>query len=224
LSITPHQVVPHMDSLRVTINPNYNTRLKPIKTAEEIPAPWQGTPIGKLIQAHNFDVPIAATGKPELLVATCIEFRFQPRVPSFYAYIIRRASGRVIGAEFTVAYALAKGVKHMALIGHNDCGMTKVAPNAEVMIDALVAQEWPREEAEAYVKAQGPRHAITDEVDALRDEYMRLRRLFRHIEIAPLFAALGNDKLYVPNWYYELADQSNADLGPVQKEDVQSLP
>jgi carbonic anhydrase len=213
-----------MDSLRVTTNPNYNTRLRPILSKNDIPSRWHGTPIDALISAHNFDTPIESTGKPELLIATCIEFRFQPRVPAFYAYEIRRASGRVIGAEFTVTYALAKGVKHVALIGHNDCGMTQVAPNAELMIDTLVAQEWPRAEAEHYVKSRGPRHAITDEVDALRDEYQRLRRLFRHVEIAPLFAALGNDKLYMPLWYYEIADKTDTDLGPVQKEDVLGLP
>lgn len=213
-----------MDNLRVTINPQYNTRLKPLLSAENIPERWRGTPIDSLIQSHNFDVPIESTGVPQLLVATCIEFRFQPRVPSFYAYEIRRASGRVLGAEFTVTYALAKGVKHMALIGHNDCGMTKVAENANLMIDTLVAQEWPRDEAERYVQSRGPRHAISDEVDALRDEYVRLRRLFRHLEIAPLFAALGNERLYLPNWYQELANQANEELGAVTKEDIHVLP
>jgi carbonic anhydrase len=213
-------------SLRVTMNPNYNSRLKPIKTRDDIPERWLGTPIEQLINAHNFDETIQPSDRPELLVATCIEFRFQPKVPSFFAYEIRRASGRVIGAEFTVAYAVAKGVKHMALIGHNDCGMTKVAENTEAMISALVSQEWPRECAETYVKTQGPRHAIADEVDALRVEYLRLRKLFRHLEIAPLFTALANNKLYIPVWFdfNTSTAKANESLPAVGLEELHNLP
>src|SRR5271168_1503345 len=114
------------DSLRVTSNPAYAKRLKPIKTTDDIPVRWRGTAIEKLINAHNFDEEIEPSSKPELFVATCIEFRFQPKVPPYFAYEVRRASGRLIGSEFTLAFAIAKGVHYVALIGHNDCGMTQV--------------------------------------------------------------------------------------------------
>jgi len=83
--------------LGVTRNAHFNLRLSKIETAEDIPEHWRGTPIAALIGAHNFDQPIDAAGSPELLIATCIEFRFMPKVPAMYAYLIRRASGRLIG-------------------------------------------------------------------------------------------------------------------------------
>lgn len=211
------------NSLRVTINPNYNSRLKQIKAPADVPSRWHGTPIEQLIRAHNFDEAIEPSFKPELLVATCIEFRFQPKVPSFFAYEIRRASGRVIGAEFTIAYAIAKGVKHLALIGHNDCGMTKVDANTQAMIEALVGQDWPRAAAEEYVRKQGPDHAIQDEIETLRAEYLRLRRLFRNIGIAPLFTALANNKLYLPRWFDEIDADNNSELPALEPEELKNL-
>jgi carbonic anhydrase len=211
-------------SLRLTINPNYNSRVTAIRDLDKVPAPWKGNPIEALIKAHNFDTEIEPSGKPELLISTCIEFRFQPKVPPFYGYVVRRAGGRVLGAEFTMAYALAKGVKHIALIGHNDCGMCKVAENTEAMIAALIGQEWPEADARSYVEKHGPIHALADEIEALRDEYLRLRRLFRNVEIAPLFAGLGNNQLYIPNWYFELPNQAEYILSPLTHDELQNLP
>jgi len=209
------------DSLRVTTNPKYNSQLTAIRTEKDIPERWRDTPIESLIKAHNFDVPILPASSPQLMVVTCIEFRFQPKVPHFFAYELRRASGRLIGSEFTLAYALTKGVRHLALIGHNDCGMTKVHASAGAMSQALVDQGWPRESAEDYVTQQGPRYAIRDELDSLKHEYFRLRRLFRHLEIAPLFAALANSNLYVPNWFLEKTDANSGDS--VMAEDLLML-
>lgn len=194
-------------SLRVTTDFNYNSRLKPIKSGDDIPARWRDTPIEQLINAHNFGVPIESAETPQLMVATCIEFRFQPMVPKFFAYELRQPGGRLIGSEFTVAYALCKGVRHMALIGHNDCGMTKVAENSKAMEDALVAQGWSAERAQDFVTANGPRFAIRDEVDALQREYLRVKRLFKNLEIAPLFTALANSNLYIPTWYNQDEDK-----------------
>lgn len=55
---------------------------------------------------------------------------------------------------------MAKGVKHLILIGDNDCGMAKVPQVASEVIDAFVDQGWRREVAEEYVRKQGSRHAI----------------------------------------------------------------
>jgi carbonic anhydrase len=191
------------DPLGVTKNMRFNTRLSKIEGPEDIPEHWRNTPIAALIGAHNFGTPIEATGTPELLIGTCIEFRFQPKVPPMYAYVIRRASGRLIGAEFPLLYTLAKGVKHVVLIGHDDCGMTQVSKHRQPMIDCLVDQGWDRERAEEYVSMQAGRYAIQDEIDSLESEYFRLSRLFKKIELAPLFVSLASEKLYIPNWYLE---------------------
>ena len=202
------------DHLRVTTNPHYSGRLFPMEQTTDIPERWRDTPIEKLILAHNFAEEIITSGEPQLFIVTCIEFRYQPKVPASFAYMMRRASGRMIGSEFSLAYTLAKGVKHLALIGHNDCGMTKVAEHKDSMIDALVEQGWHRDRAEEYVSMHAARYAITDEIDSLKSEYLRLRRLFRKLEIAPLFLSLANSKLYLPGWYFQMLVAGQVDLPP----------
>ncbi len=209
------------DSLRVTTDFKYASRLNSIKTVADIPKRWIGTPIEKLISAHNFDIAIEPAASPQLMVATCIEFRFQPKVPHFFAYEMRQASGRLTGAEFTVAYVLTKGVRHLALIGHNDCGMTKVHEHGAAMEAALVEQGWDTDRASDYVTMNGPRYAIRDEVDALEREYRRLRRVFKDLEIAPLFAALANGFLYLPKWYDPEAE--GIETSDVQDQDLLML-
>lgn len=194
----------------VEFDPRYKDRLLSIDDPKSIPKKWQGTPIESLILSENFGVPIGACEQPQLMIATCIEFRYALPVPRMYAYVMRRASGRLVGSEFSVAYAIARGVRHLALIGHNDCGMTKVAENAASMADALVAEGWNPERAKEYISYQSARYAIDDEIDSLEHEYKRLKRLFKRLEIAPLFVCLANTKLYIPKWYQQYSDQNTA--------------
>lgn len=189
--------------LSIEIDPRYSQRVVAIKSPEDIPEHWKATPVDSLIRAENFKQPITPGEAPQLLIAGCIEFRYALPIPSMYAYVIRRASGRLIGSEFSVAYVLSRGVKHIVLLGHNDCGMTKTRQAAAGMINALVEQGWQRERAEEYVSYQVGRYSIEDEIDALEREYYRLKRLFRQVAIAPLFVNLADTKLFIPKWYLE---------------------
>jgi len=191
------------DPLGVTQSVKFNTRLTSIDTPEDIPTNWIGTPIADLIGSHNFGTEIKVTGEPRMLISTCIEFRYRPAVPSQYAYVIRRASGRLIGSEFSLVYALSRGVKHVVLIAHNDCGMTQVSLHKPAMIAALVDQGWDAERAEEFVSMHAGRYHIEDEVDSLKREFYRLKRLFKNVEIAPLFVSLSSNRLHIPNWYLD---------------------
>jgi len=208
----------------VKIDEKYKDLLLPVETSQDIPEEWQNTPIAALIMAQNFGWPIQGSGKAELLISTCIEFRYALPVPRMYAYVIRRASGRVIGSEFSVGYTLAQGVKFLALIGHNDCGMSKVHERAPSVVQAFVDQGWTESAAHEYVSKQANRHAITDELDALREEYIRVRRLFKKLVIAPLFVCLHDSKLYVPTWYKEVHDNTVPDETVVPDTLIQNLP
>lgn len=95
------------DALGVTTNVKFNTRLSRIDKPEDIPERWVNSPIADIIGAHNFSQGIDVSGEPKLLISTCIEYRFRPEVPSNFAYVIRRASGRLIGSEFSLVYALS---------------------------------------------------------------------------------------------------------------------
>ncbi len=191
----------------VRIDGKVQENLKEFGDREDIPVHWLNTPVEDFIMSQNFQWPVTVTGKPEVLISTCIEFRYALPVPRGYAYVIRRASGRVLGSEFSVGYTMAKGVKYLLLIGHNDCGMSKVRQVASAVVDAFVDQGWRREVAEEYVRKQGGRHAIDDELGALKEEYVRLRQIFPKLTIAPLFICLYDSKLYLPKWYEELYNQ-----------------
>ncbi len=203
----------------------YRGLIHTVESRQDIPLQWQGTPIESLIMSQNFGWPIQGTGKAELLISTCIEFRYALPIPRMYAYVIRRASGRVLGSEFSVGYTIAQGVKYLAMIGHNDCGMSQLNAKAPAVIEAFVQQGWDREIAEAYVKKQATRHAITDELLALKDEYIRVRNLFKQLVVAPLFVCLHDSRLYIPNW---ISDPDIEDLigreDLVPKELIANLP
>ncbi len=207
----------------VRADEKYRGLLQAIDTRQDIPEPWRDTPIESLIMSQNFGWPIHASGKPELLIATCIEFRYALPVPRMYAYVIRRASGRVIGSEFSVGYTLVQGVKYLVIIGHNDCGMSKVVERAPRVVDAFVEQGWDRDAAQEYVEKQVARHAIDDELNALREEYIRLRTIFRKLLIAPLFVCLHDSKLYLPSWISE-CDRELEEGGLVSSKLIRALP
>ena len=212
------------EELSATHNINYAARLCPVNERKDIPERWLNTPVEDLILAHNFDKPITSSGAPTLLIVTCIEYRFQPQIPNMWAYMNRCAGGRLSGSEFSMSYILAKGVRHMTLIGHNDCGMTKVLEYKPQLIDALVGQGWARDRAEDFVEANSARFMMTDEIDGQKREFMRLKQLFRNIEIAPLFVSIASMRLHIPKWYLEyLKEPAETEPTRVMPEDLLML-
>lgn len=183
----------------------YKGRLQAIISPSDIPMEWCNTPIEKLIRSENFSEKIEEGTRPELLISACIEFRYALPIPRMFAYVIRRASGRLMGSEFSLAYILSAGVRHFVLIGHNDCGMTKVLKKQNDLINALTEQGWPQDRAEDFIHSQSERHMMKDELDGLKREYIRLRRLFKKVTIAPMFVDLADTKLFIPSWYQELS-------------------
>ena len=181
----------------------YAGRLVGIDAPTDIPDRWTGTPIEKFILSENFNQKIESSGTPELLIATCIEFRYALPIPRMFAYVLRRASGRLIGSEFSLAYILSTGVRHICLVGHNDCGMTKIEQNKNRMIQSLIEQGWHADRAAEFINVNASRYAMSDEIDGLESEYKRLNRLFKHLEIAPLFVDLSDAKLHIPKWYFQ---------------------
>jgi carbonic anhydrase len=181
----------------------YKDKLFEIKFSMDIPRHWAGTPVELFIQSQNFGYPLEPHEEPQLLIAACMEFRFALAVPSMYAYVIRTAGGRLIGAEFAVGYVLARGVKYLLLIAHNDCGMTKVLQYEPHIVEALVQQGWSQAYAEEYVRSQAEHFAIKDELEGLEQEYYRLKQLFQNITVAPLFLNLADKHVHIPLWYHE---------------------
>lgn len=208
----------------VKTDEKYMGRLLELTSREHIPPDWRDTPVESLIMAQNFGWPIQGAGNPELLISTCMEFRYALPIPRMYAYVIRRASGRLIGSEFSIGYALTMGIQHIAMIGHNDCGMTKVCEASSRIVDAFVNQGWSREIAQEYVNKNKVRYLMEDELDGLEQEFVRLVGLFPKLTIAPLFTCLYDNRLYLPKWYKEkYVDRHPATTYKVRDEDLRRL-
>lgn len=209
----------------VKTDAKYQERLVEIHSEEDIPPSWRDTPIEALVMAQNFGWPILLSGSPKVLIASCIEFRYTPPVPRMFAYVIRRASGRLIGSEFSIGYVLSKGIKHIMLVGHNDCGMVHVDVAAPKVVDALVEQGWGRDMSQRFVEHYVHRHSITDELEALEVEYRRLTKLFPKITVAPLFVSLYDSKFYLPKFFLSDADNSGKQCASytVPDDEIQKL-
>ncbi|MGD9682221.1 MAG: hypothetical protein AB7W16_13630 [Candidatus Obscuribacterales bacterium] len=182
----------------------FSDRLDPVESREDLPPHWLDSPIEEFIGAHNFGKEIEGASQPRLLIVSCIEFRFRPQIPNNFAYVIRSAGGRMsnlAGSEFALSYIFAKGVKHIAIVGHNDCGMTKVDQFKPALIEALIDQGWEKEKAGAFIEENAGRFAMDDEIESLRREFLRLRSLFNNVVIAPLFVSLASNRLHIPSWH-----------------------
>ncbi len=191
--------------LSATHHTKFGKRLRNINDREHIPSRWLETPIEQFIRAHNFDEPVKAAKSPQLLIVSCIEYRFRPEVPAKFAYVMRTAGGKISqlpGAEFALSYILANGVRHIALVGHNDCGMTKVHEFKPKLVAALIEQGWDPAHAGVFIEDNAERFAMDDEIDSLEREFNRLKALFKNVEIAPLFISLSSTRLHIPKWYF----------------------
>ena len=200
--------MPDIHDLSATQSSKFGTRLMQIKEREDLPDNWLSTPIEDFVAAHNFEKPIKSSGVPKLLLVSCIEFRFVPEVPRNFSYVIRTAGGRVShmpGFEFALAYILANGVRHIVTVGHNDCGMTKVNVFKPRLVAALIEQGWEEGQAHDFIEENAQRFEMSDEIDSLEFEFIRLKSLFKKVEIAPLFVSLASNRLHLPKWYARYA-------------------
>lgn len=202
----------------INSDPKYKDQLVEMISSSDIPARWHGTPIEHFIQAQNFGYPLHPQPRPQVLIVSCMEFRFSLPVPANYAYVIRTPGGRLIGAELAIGYVLYRGVTNILLIAHNDCGMTHLVELSSDIAKALTNQGWSSEMAENFVDKQTARLAVKDELESLEQEYHRLKRLFKNVHVAPLFLTLSDKRVYIPKWYQELIS-SEPPIGIQQVDD-----
>jgi len=109
----------------------------------------------------------------------------------------------LIGSELAVGYALHRGVKNILLIAHDDCGMTHLVELGADIIKALIDQGWGVDAATRFVHEGTAKLAVRDELEALEQEYHRLKKLFKNVHVAPLFLTLSDKRVYIPKWYQE---------------------
>lgn len=173
-------------------------RLVEVSSKEDIFPEYCDTPIGKLLEYHNLKREFDAYTKAQLLLGMCMDYRKNLQIPANFAYILRSGGGNLRYSEFKVSYAVAiGGIQAIALIGHNNCGMTCLHAKKERFVQGLVENGgWCREFAEEHFMNFAPMYEIGNEIDFAISEAVRLRGRYPKILVAPLYFNLEDNGLY----------------------------
>ena len=114
-------------------------KLIKIEKTEDIFPKYRNTPIGGLLEYHNLDKDLDSYTEAQLLIGMCMDNRKHLHIPENFAYIIRSGGANLRYSEFKVSYAISVGnVRHIALLGHNNCGMVNLISRRQLFIDGLV--------------------------------------------------------------------------------------
>ena len=173
-------------------------RLLPIKSKDDILPAYKDTPIGLLLEYHNLNRPFDVYQNAQLLVGMCMDNRKHLHMPDNFSYIIRTGGANLRYSEFKVSYAISVGgVRHIALIGHNNCGMVNLIARKEQFIHGLMeGSGWSKEQAEDHFLHFAPMFEIGNEPDFILSETKRLRLRYPKIIIAPMLYLVEDNQLY----------------------------
>ena len=176
-------------------------RLIDISKTKDIFPEYRKTPIGLLLEYHNLERQPDTYTQAKLLVGMCMDNRKHLHIPDNFAYIIRAGGANLRYSEFKVSYAIAVGrVRHIALIGHNNCGMVNLIARKKEFVDGLIAVAgWDREKAEEHFMHYAPMFEIGNEIDFVLSEAKRLRLRYPKITIAPMLYKVEDNRLYLIN-------------------------
>ena len=174
------------------------SKLIPINKKEDIPYEYRNTPIGLLLEYHNLGRSLENYESARLLVGMCMDNRKHLNIPDNFSFIIRSGGANLRYSEFKVSFAIAVGkVKHIALIGHNNCGMVNLAGRKQEFIEGLVETAgWDEQKAGEHFMYFAPLFEIGNAADFILSETKRLRLRYPKIMIAPLFYKVEDNKLY----------------------------
>jgi carbonic anhydrase len=173
--------------------------LIPINSAEDILPVYRGTPIGDMLEYHNLGRPFETYVNAKLLIGMCMDNRKHLTIPDNFAFIIRSGGANLRYSEFKISYAIAVGgVRHIALMGHNHCGMVNLHERKQQFIEGLIeGAGWSREQAEEHFEQYSPVFEIVNEVEFLASEAIRLRQRYPEITIAPMLYKVEENKIYL---------------------------
>src|SRR5574339_591009 len=114
-------------------------RLVPVTAKADIFPEIQETPIGLLLEYHNPHREYDTYSQAQLLIGMCMDNRKHLHIPDNFSFIIRSGGANLRYSEFKVSYAIAVGgVRSIALIGHNQCGMVNLMERKDIFINGLV--------------------------------------------------------------------------------------
>ncbi|NTV90599.1 MAG: carbonic anhydrase [Clostridiales bacterium] len=168
-----------------------------ITSAEQIPTEYHDTPIGELIKYQNLSEGFKNYNSAQLLVGMCMDNRKQLRMPENFAFIIRTGGANLRYSEFKVSYAIAiGGVKHIALIAHDNCGMVNLVSKRDQFIDGLVKNAgWSRSRAEEHFMNYAPMFEIDNEIEFVVKESRRISEKYSGVMVVPLLYSVKDNML-----------------------------
>lgn len=154
--------------------------------------------MGLLLEYHNLRRPADVYADPQLLIGMCMDNRKRLNIPENFAFILRTGGANLSYSEFKVSYAISVGgIRHLVLIGHDQCGMVDLISRREQFIQGLVeGAGWDRQAAEEHFDHSAPIFEIGNEIDFVLSEAGRLKIKYPKIEIAPFIYRIEDNLLY----------------------------
>jgi len=170
-----------------------------INHIRDIPAKYRKTPIGLLLEYHNLNRSFQPYSQARLLIGMCMDSRKFLHIPDNFAFILRTGGANLRYSEFKVSYAIGVGkVSHIALIGHNHCGMVHLEARKEQFIKGLIRYGgWGEKAALEHFDSYASMFEIGDETDFVLSEVKRLRLRYPKVVVAPLFFKIEDNRLYI---------------------------
>ena len=174
-------------------------RLLAITKTKDILPEYRETPIGLLLEYHNLNKSFDNYKQAQLLIGMCMDNRKNLRIPENFAFIIRTGGANLRYSGFNISYAIAiGGVKHVTLIGHNNCGMVNLDTRKDAFIKGLIDKAgWKKESAEEHFVHFAPMFEIGNEIDFILSETKRLRIRYPKIKFSPMFYQIKDNLLYL---------------------------
>ena len=170
-----------------------------IDSVDKIPKEYRDTPIALLLEYHNLERPYTTHSQAQLLIGMCMDHRNHLHIPDYFAYIIRTGGANLRYSEFKVSYAISVGgIRHIALIGHNNCGMVNLMSRKEKFIQGLVeGAGWEPNQAEEHFMSFAPMFETGNETDFILSEAKRLRARYPKVRVAPMLYKIEEGRLYL---------------------------
>ena len=171
----------------------------PVTKKEHIFPEYRNTPIERLLEYHNLKREHDKYDSAKILIGTCMDNRERFLLPQNFAFVIRAGGADLRFSEFKVSYAIGVGgIKHIAVIGHTNCGMVNLAARKNIFVDGLVENGgWEKEKAEEHFMQFAPIFEIGHEVDFIISEAERLRKRYPKVMVAPMIYKVEDNRLYL---------------------------
>jgi carbonic anhydrase len=149
------------------------------------------------LEYQNLGRPFDTHATAQLLIGMCMDNRKRLRIPDNFAYILRTGGANLRRIEFKVSFAVAiGGVRALALIGHDQCGMVRLTQRRGAFIRGLVENAgWTPEDAAEHFDEHATDFEISDAAEFVCSEARRLRQRYPKVLVAPLFYLVSEGKL-----------------------------